>query len=137
VCQYIEYICVLVSPFNVSAFVLIEIVSLFYLVCINTGICRLSTEHNPMDGTAWNMLGILKERMGLKLGALEAFRNALSLSKENNRDFCRVNYGRLLARLGKYSQAIDMFTKIEAATFNSGSGLALTLFKGGFIDVSI
>jgi superkiller protein 3 len=87
------------------------------------------TEHNPMDGTAWNMLGILKERMGLKLGALEAFRNALSLSKENNRDFCRVNYGRLLARLGKYSQAIDMFTKIEAATFNSGSGLALTLFK--------
>jgi tetratricopeptide (TPR) repeat protein len=117
--------------------VLIEIVSLFYLVCLNTGICRLSTEHNPMDGTAWNMLGILKERMGLKLGALEAFRNALSLSKENNRDFCRVNYGRLLARLGKYSQAIDMFTKIEAATFNSGSGLALTLFKGGFIDVSI
>ncbi|XP_008195456.1 superkiller complex protein 3 [Tribolium castaneum] len=87
------------------------------------------TEHDPMNATAWNMLGILKERMGLKLGALEAFKNALTLSDKKQRDLARVNYGRLLAALGKYQQAVDSFTKVEAATFNSGSGLALALFK--------
>ncbi|KAJ3650240.1 hypothetical protein Zmor_021938 [Zophobas morio] len=75
------------------------------------------------------MLGMLKERMGLKLGALEAFKNSLNLSNQSCRDLVQVNYGRLLATMGKYSQAIDTFTKIEAATFNSGSGLALALFK--------
>ncbi|RZC41780.1 hypothetical protein BDFB_008018, partial [Asbolus verrucosus] len=75
------------------------------------------------------MLGILKERMGLKMGASEAFRNALNLSRGSHRDLARSNYGRLLVELNKYPQAVDMFNKIEAATFNSGSGLALAHFK--------
>lgn len=78
------------------------------------------------------MLGILKERMGLNLGALEAFKNAFKLSAGRQRDLTKINYGRLLARLGKHSEAVDIFSEVDAATFNSGCGLALALFKGFF-----
>lgn len=97
---------------------------------VNLQILSSFLEHDSMNATAWNMLGILKERLGLKLGAMQAFKNALTLSNTNQRDLARVNYGRLLSNLGKYSQAADVLTKVEAATFNSGSSLALALFKG-------
>lgn len=100
---------------------------MFYFKCF---LLSHIIERNPLDATAWNMLGLLKERMGLKLGSLEAFKNALSLSNGQNRDLARVNYGRSLTRLDNYFQAIEEFSKVKTATFNSASGLALALFKG-------
>lgn len=75
------------------------------------------------------MLGILSERMGLKEGALKSYKNAYRLSTEY-RDMVRTNYGRILAKLKRYSEAIKIFQEVEEATFNSGSALALALFKG-------
>lgn len=88
------------------------------------------SENYPDDACAWNMLGLLRERMGLKMGAAQAFRSALRLAEPTARDKVYMNYGRSLVRVGKYSQAVDMFKNVKEATFNSGSGLALALFKG-------
>lgn len=76
------------------------------------------------------MLGLLRERMGLKMSAVHAFRSALRLAELSIRDKVYVNYGRSLVGTGKHSQAIDMFQNVKEATFNSGSSLALALFKG-------
>lgn len=76
------------------------------------------------------MLGLLRERMGLKMGAVQAFRSALRLVGATVRDKVYMNYGRSLVGIGKYSQGVDMFKNVKEATFNSGSGLALALFKG-------
>lgn len=78
------------------------------------------------------MLGILNERLGLESTALQAFKNAFHLSASTNRDHTRINYGRLLCKLGKYTDAIAMYRDVEAATLTSGSGLALALFKGAY-----
>ncbi|KAF5308184.1 hypothetical protein FQR65_LT06364 [Abscondita terminalis] len=88
------------------------------------------TEKNPDDSCGWNMLGLLRERMGLKSDALVAFKNALRSCSNRNRDQVIINCGRILFKLQKYQQAINMFQDVEEATFNSGSGLALSLFKG-------
>ncbi|KAG5897490.1 hypothetical protein JTB14_031114 [Gonioctena quinquepunctata] len=86
------------------------------------------TERNENDGCAWNMLGMLRERMGLRDGTLEAFKNAYRLSPEH-RDLARVNYGRALAKSGNYPSAVKIFEEVQDATFGSGSGLALALFQ--------
>uniref|UniRef100_A0A6P7G2Q1 Tetratricopeptide repeat protein 37 n=1 Tax=Diabrotica virgifera virgifera TaxID=50390 RepID=A0A6P7G2Q1_DIAVI len=93
------------------------------------------TENNDKDGCAWTMLGILKERLKLNIGSLEAFKNAYDCSP-NHRDLTRVNYGRLLSKHEKYVQAITIFQEVEAATFSSGSGLALALFKSQHYEES-
>ncbi|KAK5647507.1 hypothetical protein RI129_002399 [Pyrocoelia pectoralis] len=87
------------------------------------------TERFADDACGWNMLGILKERMGLKSEATMAFRSALSLNTTHTRDKVAINYGRILFKSHKYKEAIKMFNNVEEATFNSGSGLALSLFK--------
>ncbi|XP_066249141.1 superkiller complex protein 3 isoform X2 [Euwallacea similis] len=86
-------------------------------------------EKNQENSCAWNFLGILSERMGLLKTAENAFKHAFVLADKKNKDFARVNYGRLLYRMGVYESAIEMFANVEAATFSSGSGLALALFR--------
>lgn len=76
------------------------------------------------------MLGILQERLGLNRNALKSFKNAFELNEKNYQDKIRTNYGRLLMKLEKYSDAIEIFRQVENTTANSGSGLALALFKG-------
>ena len=88
------------------------------------------TENNPDECCAWNMLGILKERMSLKSGASKAFRNALRLSDRTCRDKINMNYGRSLINLNNYPEAIVIYKDVQEATFNSEIGLALALFKG-------
>ncbi|CAH1994676.1 unnamed protein product [Acanthoscelides obtectus] len=87
------------------------------------------TENNPQDSCAWNMLGILKERMQLKQGTLDAFKKAYQLSSQQTRDKARVNYGRMLYKVEDYARAISMFREVEEANFKSGVGLALAYFK--------
>ncbi|CAH0550739.1 unnamed protein product [Brassicogethes aeneus] len=87
------------------------------------------TEKNPDNSCAWNMLGILKERLGLLKGAEVAFKNAYRQTDKGHRDQARINYGRILYRNGKYTKAIEMFANVQEATTKSGSGLALALFK--------
>lgn len=94
-------------------------------------------EKNSEDACAWNMLGILRERMGLKESTLHAFTNAYKRAPEQYRDFARVNYGRSLFKMGKYSEAIDILQEVQEATFSSGSTLALTLFNGEFSIVPV
>ncbi|XP_066150901.1 tetratricopeptide repeat protein 37 isoform X2 [Euwallacea fornicatus] len=86
-------------------------------------------EKNQDNSCAWNILGILSERMGLLKTAKNAFKHAFVLADKKNKDFARVNYGRLLYRMGEYESAIEMFANVEAATFSSGGGLALALFR--------
>lgn len=76
------------------------------------------------------MLGILSERMELKENALKSYKKAYKLSMKEYRDLARTNYGRILAKLERYSEAVKIFQEVQEATFNSGSGLALALFKG-------
>ncbi|XP_023026959.2 tetratricopeptide repeat protein 37 [Leptinotarsa decemlineata] len=93
------------------------------------------TERNESDGCAWNMLGLLRERMGLKEGTLHAFKKAYQLSSQH-RDLARVNYGRILAKSGNYPAAINIFQEVQDATFSSGSGLALALFQSKHYEES-
>lgn len=79
------------------------------------------------------MLGILRERLGLKLSTLQAFKNAYEKSFDKHRDLARVNYGRSLYKMGYCSKAINIFEEVQEATFSSGSTLALALFKGGLL----
>lgn len=78
------------------------------------------------------MLGILRERLGLKKSTLIAFKNAYEKAPGTYRDLTRVNYGRSLYQIGKFSEAIDLFQEVQEATFSSGSTLALALFNGKF-----
>ncbi|KAF5303636.1 hypothetical protein FQA39_LY09883 [Lamprigera yunnana] len=94
------------------------------------------TEENPDDPCGWNMLGLLSERMGLKEVALTAFEKALSLTSRDTRDKIIVNCGRILFKLGKYTLAIGKYEEVEEATFYSGIGLALSLFKDKVYDKS-
>lgn len=87
-------------------------------------------EKNPQDVCAWNMLGILRERLGLKESTLYAFANAYEKAPEKHRDLTRVNYGRSLYKMGKYTEAINVLQEVQEATFSSGSTLALALFNG-------
>ncbi|KAB0804312.1 hypothetical protein PPYR_01282 [Photinus pyralis] len=87
------------------------------------------TETFTDDPCGWNMLGLLKGRMGLNSEATLAFRNALRLSRKQTRDKVAINYGHILFKSRNYKEAIKMFNNVEEATFNSGSGLALSLFK--------
>ncbi|XP_060530734.1 tetratricopeptide repeat protein 37 [Cylas formicarius] len=82
-------------------------------------------EKNPENGCAWNIFGIINERLGLNKTAKEAFRKAYRLAEKEHRDKAKTNYGRMLYREGCYPQAIAIFEDIEVATFSSGSGLAL------------
>ncbi|XP_056637029.1 tetratricopeptide repeat protein 37 [Diorhabda sublineata] len=93
------------------------------------------TEKNSKDGCAWNMLGMLKERMKLYLGSLESFKKSYELSPDT-RDLARINYGRLLSKHEKYLQAINIYQEVQEATFSSGSGLALALFKSQHYEES-
>ncbi|KAL1501937.1 hypothetical protein ABEB36_007164 [Hypothenemus hampei] len=86
-------------------------------------------EKNPDCGCAWNMFGLLSERLGLLGRAKEAFKQAFVHAESNQRDKARINYGRLLYRTGDYEGAVEIFKNIKEATFNSKSGLALALFK--------
>ncbi|CAH1156223.1 unnamed protein product [Phaedon cochleariae] len=86
------------------------------------------TRRNTEDGCAWNMLGMLRERMGLREGTLQAYKSAYHFSPKH-RDSARINYGRTLAKLGDLPAAIDVFQDVQEATFSSGSGLALALFQ--------
>lgn len=76
------------------------------------------------------MLGILSERMGLKENSFKSYKNAYTLSEKKYRDLAATNYGRILAKLKRYSEAIRIFQDVQEITFNSGSGLALALLKG-------
>lgn len=87
-------------------------------------------EGNLEDGCAWNILGILSERIGLKTVPATVFKKATIFCEKDLRDKANTNYGRSLMRIGKYSDSIDRFKTIKEATFNSGIGLALSLFKG-------
>ncbi|XP_050293501.1 tetratricopeptide repeat protein 37 isoform X2 [Anthonomus grandis grandis] len=89
------------------------------------------TEKNPDNSCAWNMLGILSERMGLLKTSKNAFKQAFALSAKSHKDIARVNYGRLLYRTENYREAIEMFGGVQEATFSSGAGLALALFRNG------
>ncbi|XP_018320873.1 tetratricopeptide repeat protein 37 [Agrilus planipennis] len=86
-------------------------------------------ERNPYDSCAWNMLGILRERLGMKATTLEAFTNAYKKCIEIYRDKAKINMGRINFRLGKYKEAIDFYQSVKEANFKSGSGLALARFK--------
>lgn len=87
------------------------------------------SENDPDNPCAWNMLGILKERMGLHLTASQAFRSAFRFSNQKNKDAARINYARILMKTAHYPEAVQMYKDVDSATFNSGSGLALALFK--------
>lgn len=86
-------------------------------------------DYRPDDPCAWNMLGVLSERMGLKATAARSYETALGLCDESERDKAETNYGRILFALGKHRESIQAFRRVKSATFNSGSGLALSLFK--------
>lgn len=79
------------------------------------------------------MLGILKERLGLISGAAEAFRKALNMSTEKYSDFARINFGRVLNKLGLYKEAIKICSDVQESSFNSGIWYALALYKGEYI----
>ncbi|XP_017785314.1 PREDICTED: tetratricopeptide repeat protein 37 [Nicrophorus vespilloides] len=87
------------------------------------------TDKNPFDSCAWNMLGILYERMGLKSNACKAFKKALQFSSLKNMDSINTNYGRSLLNIDKPEESVNAYRDVHEATFNSGSGLALALFK--------
>nr|XP_022913012.1 tetratricopeptide repeat protein 37 [Onthophagus taurus] len=88
------------------------------------------TELHPDDPCGWNMLGLLRERMGFKTTALKCFKHSLVLIKnDEDKDKILVNYGRLLIENQQYKEAVRILKGVKTATFKSGSSLALALFK--------
>lgn len=68
--------------------------------------------------------------MGTVKTAADAFKKSVAFStNQKDRDKSLVNYGRLLSKLGYHSKAVDVFKIVKEATFNSGSGLALSLYN--------
>lgn len=90
------------------------------------------SENNLDDGCGWNIYGILTERIGLRMMSSMAFKKASIFCDKTVSDKANINYGRLLMKLGKYSESVDVFKGIKEANFNSGIGLALSLFKGEY-----
>lgn len=93
----------------------------------------LFSESNPNNPCAWNMLGILQERMGLKTSTTSAYANAHKFAGAKQKDATRVNYARALTKLEKFEEAVKLYTEVEAASFSSGTGLALALYKSNFM----
>ncbi|XP_030763307.1 tetratricopeptide repeat protein 37 [Sitophilus oryzae] len=93
-------------------------------------------EKHPEDGCAWNLFGILLERMGLKYSARDAFEKAFRYSGKEDREKARINFGRLLYHTGNLPKSIEMFHDADEASFSSGSGLALALYKSGHFEES-
>ncbi|KAK9891013.1 hypothetical protein WA026_013346 [Henosepilachna vigintioctopunctata] len=75
------------------------------------------------------MLGILKERLGLYVGAAKCFRKAVNLSSNEHCDMARINYGRLLIKLGHYQKAVEICSDVQESSFKSGIWYALALYK--------
>lgn len=90
----------------------------------------LFSENNQDDACGWNIYGILSERLGLKNTASVAFKKASLFCDNNHRDNAYVNYGRILMKLEKYKDSLNTYRNVKEANFNSGIGLALSLFKG-------
>lgn len=83
------------------------------------------------------MLGILQERMGLKSSTARAFSNAYKFADAKHKDDTRVNYARALTRVKSYEFAAKLYSEVEAASFSSGTGLALALYKSNYIYLLI
>jgi len=85
------------------------------------------------DACAWNMFGLLQERMGLLKPAEAAYRSALDDRQETNpenRDLVVTNLGRVLIAEGRFPEAAEVLQKVRKATFASQCTLALALYKG-------
>lgn len=89
----------------------------------------LFSESNPNNPCAWNMLGILQERMGLKRSTTKAYANAYKCVDSKCKDATRVNYARALTKMEDYIRAVKLYSEVEAASCSSGTGLALALYK--------
>lgn len=59
-----------------------------------------------------------------------AFKKASLFCDNTNRDQAYINYGRILMKLNKYTESLNTYRNVKEANFNSGIGLALSLFKG-------
>lgn len=93
--------------------------------------CEISlfSESNPNNPCAWNMLGILQERMGLKRSTVKSYTNAYNCVDSQHKDATRINCARALTAIEEYDEAVKLYNEVEAATCSSGTGLALTLYK--------
>ncbi|XP_076257912.1 tetratricopeptide repeat protein 37 isoform X2 [Rhynchophorus ferrugineus] len=107
-----------------------------YAVPVANDAIRWYLDRYPTDGCAWNLFGILQERMGLINSAKGAFQNAFLYSDPENRKKARINLGRLQYRTGNFAKAIQTLSDSEEATFNAGSALALALYKSGYYEES-
>lgn len=77
------------------------------------------------------MLGLLRERLGLKTSTLKAFEMAQALvADDQNRDKVLINCARSCVSLQQYKRGIDLYKQVKNASFNHGCGMALALFKG-------
>lgn len=76
------------------------------------------------------MLGLLRERLGLKTSTVEAFEKARALVDDKNRDKVLINCARSFVQVQEYKKGIELYKQVKNASFNHGCGLALALFKG-------
>eukprot|EP01134_Creolimax_fragrantissima_P001182 CFRG1182T1 len=78
----------------------------------------------PMDVWSWNTLGVIRELLGLNLGAKTAFEQALKLLLNGNEsDIHREqlpdvasNLARTLCRSKEYNKALEVYTKYTSTT---------------------
>lgn len=85
---------------------------------------------NEENGCAWNLLGILGERLGLHRNALQSYKRSVSLLTPGSKcDMVLINYARQLIVHNSYKDAIDILQGISEASFSGGCALALAYFK--------
>lgn len=73
--------------------------------------------------------------MGLKRNPTVAYASAYKCADAQHRDAAKVNYARALTRVEKYDVAAKLYSEVEAASFSSGTGLALALYKSNYLSL--
>ncbi|GBP57008.1 Tetratricopeptide repeat protein 37 [Eumeta japonica] len=86
---------------------------------------------------ACTILGILKEKYGLLNSSLGCFERALKCVNQNDqtqKSMALLNVGRVLLRLQRYEEAIELFKSVPEASMDSACGLALSLYRKGLYE---
>ena len=95
------------------------------------------TRRHPRDVTALVQLGVLAERQGMLVTALEATQAALAeVRDQSQRDGVLTNLGRLLTKAGRCDEAVASYREVSKPSLYSQVGLAMALYKLGEYQLS-
>lgn len=102
-----------------------------FLEFLSERFLKKSSDRYPNNACAFNMHGLLLERLRLYRSSAEALDCALQVNSEENADQIRINYGRVLNQLDQTKKSVEIIKGIKNLSFESQCVLAVALVKDG------